>query len=157
DLLVGALDAHLHPQWPRRGRWAVRWLGAGLAAVLAAVASQRAELSAGLALIQRLDPHWYGWVFPWRLTGAVVLTALWLLVGLAAWRIGARFLAGFGALLALRFAADWIVIQLAFASLYGAGLAVPVVAAIVAIPALWVTVAAVLMRRAGVGWPLAVG
>lgn len=45
DLLRGAADAHLHPQWPRRPRR--RWLAAALGVLVAALASLAIAVTLG--------------------------------------------------------------------------------------------------------------
>src|SRR5262249_23011891 len=54
DLLRGALDAHVHPQWPRRGRSPVMWALLGLLVFLAGVPSRWLVVTLGLAVVAAL-------------------------------------------------------------------------------------------------------
>ena len=54
DLLRGALDAHVHSQWPRRGRSPVMWALLGLLVFLAGVPSRWLVVTLGLAVVAAL-------------------------------------------------------------------------------------------------------
>jgi hypothetical protein len=137
DLLVGALDARLHPQWRRRRPGARRLAALGLI-VAAALASHAVAVVLGTA-------------------GAVaVLTPAWLVAALG-WRwLGERFLAGFCGLLAVRFAADWLLLPLAavHAGVFSAG-PVVIVAANAGQVAAWGVFAVLVLRRTPLPLPAA--
>jgi hypothetical protein len=139
DLVRGAADAHLHPQWPcrpRLRRLAVvpGLLGAALASfvVAAAVGAARQPLAAGL------------------------LAGLWLLVAFA-WRwLGSRPLFLFSALVAARFAADWILLGPGLRLAHLGALALPYrVGAGVLEVALGGAVAVLVLRGTRLAWPAA--
>lgn len=108
DLVRGALDAHLNPQWPRRPLaflilLAVGVVGAALAAHALATALQAPDAVA-------VRPPLWGRIQlfrPTQLLAAGVLGALWVLAAVSARRAGLGSLARFTALLAARFSADW--------------------------------------------------
>lgn len=54
DLLRGALDAHMHPQWPRRGRSPVMWALLGFLVFLAGVPSRWLAVTLGLGVVAAL-------------------------------------------------------------------------------------------------------
>jgi hypothetical protein len=155
DLLRGAVDAHLHPQWRRRRWWGWRWLAVPVVAVLAAQASEPVmrdvfDVLAGRSLL-RIDltsPF-----FPpgqWQSVGTVAV--LWLLAALAARWLGARFLAWFCALLALRFAAEWLLMPVVL----GVARGLPYAAEAGTVAVVWAAFAAVALRRTRRAWPVAV-
>lgn len=139
DLVRGAADAHLHPQWACRRRLrrlavvpALLAAAAVSAAVAAAVGPGRQPLAAG------------------------VLAALWLPASLA-WRwLGSRTAFLFSALVAARFAADWIALGQAvrLAHLGAAPLPVRIGAGLAEV-ALAGGLAVLVLRGTRVRWPAA--
>jgi hypothetical protein len=134
DLLRGALDARLHPQWRRRARPRPRWRARRRAAYGPARRSRWDW--AGLALAVALAT-----VVGHALPGLIV-AALATVGALASRRLGARMLATFAGLLALRYAAGGTVL-LTVEVQQTALLAVLDVVQV----ALWGALAAVILRR----------
>lgn len=160
DLVRGAVDAHLNPQWPRRPLAFLLPLAAGV--VVAALAAH-----ALMTVLQVPDatairpPLWRRvQVFrPMQLPAAVVLGAVWVLAAIGARRAGLGPLARFAALLAARFTVDWGLLVVALGAAYlilhqrmpiAVGLAISVVEI-----ALWGILVAIVLRRTRLRWPLA--
>lgn len=159
DLLLGALDAHLHPQWPRRGRRLRLRLAATLGTALAALASHALAVALGAADAIAVHPAVRPGLqlFPPRqVLSAVVLAAAWSLAAVALRRAGSPLLSTFAALVALRFAADWFLLTVAV-GLTGRGRTGPAfgVAASAVEMAAWGLLAVVVLRRTRLRWPLA--
>jgi hypothetical protein len=158
DLLAGALDARLHPQWRRRGPGA-RWLAALGLVVAAALASHAVTVALGAAdaVALRLSPSPGIQLLPsGQLLAPLLLIPAWLVAGLG-WRwLGERFLAGFCGLLAVRFAADWLLLPLAVGhvGMLPGGLAVIVAANVVQVAA-WGVFAVLVLRRTPLPLPAA--
>lgn len=139
DLVRGAADAHLHPQLPGRRR--TRWLPVVLGILAAALVS---------ALVA-------GAVGPGRQpVAAGLLAGLWLLVAFT-WRwLGSRTAFLFSALVAGRFAADWIVVALTLRLTHLGAAPLPYrVGAGVLEVALGGAVAVLVLRRTRLVWPAA--
>ncbi len=159
DLLRGAVDAHAHPQWRRRPQPLWRRLAAAIAVIAAAVASHAVAVPLGAADATAVRPV-PGSVLQLFPTGqaeaAGLLAAGWLLAALA-WRwLGAGFLSGLCALLAVRFTADWLLLPAALAAAGDARRALVFgIAASTVQVAVWGTFAVVVLRRTGLAWPAA--
>src|SRR5258708_4559675 len=155
DLLLGALDARLHPQWCRR-RPGARWLAALGLVVAAALASHAVAVALGAAdaVAVRLEPSPGIQLLPsGQLLAPLLLTPAWPVVALG-WRwLGERFLAAFCGLLAVRLAADWLLLPLALVHVRP-GLAVVVAASAVQVAA-WGVFAVLVLRRAPLPLPAA--
>jgi hypothetical protein len=139
DLVRGAADAHLHPQWPCRRR--LRRLAVVPGLLIGALASQAVAAAVGAAR---------------QPLAAGLLAGLWLLVAFA-WRwLGSRTLFLFSALVAARFAVDWILLVpgLHLAHLDAQSLPYRVGAGILEV-ALGGAVAVLVLRRARLAWPAA--
>jgi len=98
DLLGGALDAHLHPQWARRGRtwpWTFFLAAAGTACLWLATAAFPVE-----SVLER-----YGSEAELELLG-LALSGGGLAIGLAGLATRSRILSTFGALMAMRLLID---------------------------------------------------
>jgi hypothetical protein len=136
DLLRGAADAHLHPQWPVRRR--LRALAVALGVLSVALASDLLAAAVG----HTRQP-----------LAAAALAGLWLPVGLA-WRwLGSRTLFLFSALVAARFPADWV-LSLGLARLGAAALPYRLGAGVLEV-ALGGAVAVLVLRRTRLALPLA--
>ncbi len=158
DLLRGAADAHLHPQWPRRRR--PRWLPVALGLLVAALASHAVAVSLGaadaLAISPSRSPHALLLVPSGQFPSAWALAVVWLGVALA-WRwLGTRALALFAALLAVRFAADWFLLGVAVAVTHNDSTTTFrwIVASGVEL-GLWGGLAVLVLRGTRLAWPLA--
>lgn len=108
DLVRGALDAHLNPQWPRRPLAFLLPLAVGVMAAALAAHALAAALQVPDAVAIR-PPLWSRTQLfrPMQLPAALVLGAFWAVAAVGARRAGLGPLARFAALLAARFAADW--------------------------------------------------
>jgi hypothetical protein len=139
DLVRGAADAHLQPQWPCRRR--LRRLAAVPGLLGAALASSLVAAAVGPAR---------------QPLAAAALAGLWLLVAFA-WRwLGSRTLFLFSALVAGRFAADWILLGPGLRLAHLGTLALPYrVGAGVLEVALGGAVAVLVLRRTRLSWPVA--
>lgn len=158
DLLRGALDAHVHPQWPRRGRSPLMLALVGLLVVLAAVLSRWLAVTLGAPDAAPARPRFRPTVqlfVPRQLLVAVVLSLLAALVAISGRLVGWRSLTRFGALLAIRFFSDWLLLLIAVGNAtraYGASwwhsnwLAFGLTASILEV-ALWGAVAMIVLRR----------
>ena len=158
NLLRGALDAHVHPQWPRRGGSPLTLVLFGLLAVLAAVLSRWLAVTLGAPEAGPIRPRFHPMVqffAPRQILVALVLALLAALVAIGGRLVRWRSLTRFGALLAIRFLSDWLVLLIAIGNAtraYGAsrwhsnwmafGLTVSVLEV-----ALWGAVAVVVLRR----------
>jgi hypothetical protein len=160
DLLAGAVDAHLHPQWSgasrRRGR---RWLAVALGVLVAALASHAVAVALGAAdaIAAHPAPASRPPAIPaGQGLAAVLLGALWLLGTFGLRRLGSRLVAGFAALLALRFVADWALLPAAaaLARTDHRPLAIGLAAGAADL-ALWGAVAALVLHRTRLRWPVA--
>jgi hypothetical protein len=156
DLLRGALDAHLQPQWPRRRHRLRLPLAAALGVVVAALASHAVAVLLGAADAIAIHPALGPGVqlFPGRqVLAAATLAAGWSLAAVAWRRIGSRPLFTFATLLALRFAADWFLLTVGI-GLTGRGRSgVPYGVAASAIEvAAWGLFAVVVLRRGRLHW-----
>jgi hypothetical protein len=144
DLLAGAVDAHVHPQWSRRRRRGRGALAVALGVLAAALASQAVLVALGAL----------------GAAGAAstpaALAALWLAAALGLRRLGSRQVTAFSALVGLRFAADWTVLPAAAGLAHTGvrGLAVGLAASAAEVALLGI-LAAVLLRRAGWRWAAA--
>jgi hypothetical protein len=156
DLLRGALDAHLHPQWSPHAR-ARRALAAGLGVLLAAFASHALAVSLGAARARAVHPGPVPSVvfFPQRqFATAMLLAGGWLIGAFVCRLIGARAAAVFSLLLALRFAVDWGLLPAAATRIAGGGVAIGVAASAGQV-VLWGVVAVLVLRRSRLGGPMA--
>jgi hypothetical protein len=139
DLVRGAADAHLHPQWPCRPRLRRLAVATGVLAAAAVSAAVAAAPGPGRQAV-----------------AAGLLAALWTLIALA-WRwLGSRAAFLFSALVAVRFAADWIVLAQAvrLARFDAAALPLRVGAGVVEV-ALAGVFAVLVMRGTRLRWPAA--
>jgi hypothetical protein len=168
DLLRGAHDARMNPQWPgRRTAWRLPLTAAVLALLSGVLAVQ---LNARLALVLHSFDH--STQLLWNLAGATIvgdevliglaLTAAFVIAAALGWLAGSRLVAWLAGLLALRFLVEYVVLFvllnyadetfLAAAWRYGwmpVGLLINLFDL-----ALWALVAVVVLRRAGLPWPL---
>jgi len=159
DLLRGALDAHLAPQWPARGRRGRRVVAAALGTVLAALASHALAVALGAADAIAVHPRVGAAVqlFPLgQFVAAGLLAAGWLALAVVWRHLGSRLAAAFAALLALRFLADWLLLPVvvALTARAGAGIALGVAVSVVEV-GLWGVLAVLVLRRSRLSWPAA--
>jgi len=159
DLLRGALDAHIHPQWPARSARARAVVAAALGTALAALASHAVAVALGASDAIAVHPRTGAAVqiFPvGQFPSAVLLAAVWLALAALWRRAGSSLLAAFAALLGLRFAADWLLLPVvsALATRIGSGGALGVALGVLGI-ALWGGVAVLVLRRSRLAWPAA--
>ena len=115
DLLRGALDAHAHPQWPRRGQSPMLVLF-GLLVVLVTVLSRWLALTLGAPDAAAIRPRFHPVVqlfAPRQLLLALVLGFLAAVVAIGARLVRWRSLSRFGTLLAIRFLSDWLLLLIA--------------------------------------------
>jgi hypothetical protein len=154
DLLAGAVDAHVHPQWSgRRSRGRGRaWLAAALGVLFAALASHGIAVALGAADAIAAHPRRPPAPTAGQFLAALLLGGLWLLAAVGLRRLGSRLLAGFSALVALRFVADWALLPAAGADHRPLAFGL---AAGVADLALWGAVAVLVLRRTPLRWPAA--
>jgi hypothetical protein len=158
DLLRSALDAHVHPQWPRRGQSPLAPALLGLLVILAAVLSRWLAVTLGAPDAAPIRPRFHPMVqlfVPRQLLVALVLALLAALVAIGGRLVGWRSLTRFGALLAIRFFGDWLLLLLAIGyatTAYGASIwhsnwiAFGLTASVLEV-ALWGAVAVVVLRR----------
>ena len=158
DLLRGALDAHLHPLWPRRGQSPPTLVLFGLVAVLAAVLSHWLAVTLGAPDAAPFRPSFHPMVQFFASRQIMVALVLALLAALVA--SGGRLvrwgsLTLFGGLLAIRFLSDWLLLVIVVGNAtraYGASrwqsdwMAFGVTASLLEV-ALWGAVAVVVFRR----------
>jgi hypothetical protein len=159
DLVRGALDAHLHPQWPARGARARVVVAAALGTALAALASHAVAVLLGASDAIAVHPRVGAGVqvFPvGQSLAAGLLASAWLALAVLWRRAGSGLVVAFAALLALRFAADWLLlpIVIAFSARAGSGGAPGIVFGVLGI-ALWGGVAVLVLRRSRLAWPVA--
>lgn len=156
DLLRGAADAHLHPQWPHRRR--LRRLGIVLGVLAAALASHAVAVALGAVDAHALTPaggaHGTTYLAGGQIVAAWVLAGLWLLAA-PAWRwLGSRTIGLFCVLMAVRFAADWYLAGLAGRLLPEGSAGTPLLLATSGVEvALWGGVAVLALRRSRLAWP----
>jgi hypothetical protein len=164
DLVRGALDAHLHPQWrPHRGR---PWVWVAFVILLSPLVSRAVSVTLGAGhLGPPRPPYRDAYLLPsphWLVPG-LALTALWAAAALPGRLVGGRLLVRFCSLLALRFAADSVLplVKLALAvdlfARTGHGSVLPSlqVAFDLAQVAAGGAFALVVLRRTRIGWPAA--
>lgn len=158
DLLRGALDAHVHPQWPQRRQSSLTLVFIGLLVVLAAILSRWLAVTLGAPDAAPVRPKLHPMVqlfVPRQPLVALVLALLAALAAIGGRLVRWRSLTRFGALLAIRFLSDWLLllIPIGYATrAYSASMWHPnwvafgLIASVLEV-ALWGAVAVVVLRR----------
>lgn len=158
DLLRGALDAHVHPLWPRRRQGPLTLVLFGLLVVLAAVLSRWLAVTLGAPDAAPVRPRFQPMVqlfAPRQIMVALVLALLAAMVAIGGRLVGWRSLTRFGALLAIRFLSDWFLLLIAIGNAtrafaasmwHSSWMAFGLTASVLEV-ALWGAVAVVVLRR----------